>query len=259
MRVFEKVPKVFSGPAQERWPEVFQPFAFQLLAFLVLLHEQLVLANLDLRVIPDGAARLDQQLVDAPKVQVALGDGRAVVHIEMQVSRAVGVQDVDEAGVVAIEEELWHVVVGRAHAVTVAVHQDLFYGHGAHDFPQTGVGEIVKVRAEGFMPLSSHIDDHDLAAFAAVLRQDDRLGRHGRARAGQRRGRGGHVAVTQRLGLFGRAAVGLLLLADRVGRAHVDDEAAGSSGETVFSTAVAAVAVGAVVAIPAAVAAAADH
>ena len=34
---------------------------------LVLLHEDLVFARLHLRVVLDGAARLDQQLVDAPE------------------------------------------------------------------------------------------------------------------------------------------------------------------------------------------------
>ena len=42
-------------------------FALSFFPVLVLLHEDLVFARLHLWVVLDGAARLDQQLVDAPE------------------------------------------------------------------------------------------------------------------------------------------------------------------------------------------------
>ena len=63
-------------------------------------------------VLPHCTARLYEEFVDGPEVQVFPGDDRAVVAVEVERPSAVRVQDVDEAGVVAVEEVLGHVVVG---------------------------------------------------------------------------------------------------------------------------------------------------
>lgn len=111
LRVLEEVPENLPCPAEPGGAEVLELLLLDGLPLLVLLHVDLVLADLDLRVVLDGAARLDEQLVDAPVAHVVAGDHGAVVGVQMQVAGAVGVQQVDETRVVAVEEVLGHLLI----------------------------------------------------------------------------------------------------------------------------------------------------
>lgn len=213
VRVLEEVPQLLPEPAVHGGSEVLQLLPLDGLPLLVLLHLDLVGADLDLRVVLDGAARLDQQLVDAPVAEVVARDDGAVLRVEVQAADAVGVQDVDEAGVVAVEEVLWDVVVGARDAVAITVVQDLLDRGGTDGLPQAGLGEFVEDVAQRLVALTANVDDHRLAALAARLQQRRRRRRLLLLLRGA--GGGGAVGPRGRRALLGRRQggdLGLLLL-----------------------------------------------
>lgn len=47
--------------------------------------------------------------------------------------------------------------------------EDFVYCVCPHDSPEAGLGEFVEYLFQGFVSLSAHVNDHNLAAFAAAL------------------------------------------------------------------------------------------
>lgn len=113
--------------------EVLNLFSLNVALFLVFLHLKLLHADLDLRVVLDGAAGLDEKDVDTPVLHVISGHDGADVGVQMKVPGSVGVQDGGEPGPVAVEEIFGRdVVVGapvlEAGLEAIAVAEDLFGG-----------------------------------------------------------------------------------------------------------------------------------
>jgi len=138
--ILEQVPQIFPDFSQSRFPKVLDLLAFDLVMLLLLLHLDLLDADLDLRVILDSAARLDQEDVDAPVLHVVAGHDGADVGVQVQVSRSIRVQDGREPGPVPVEEVLCrNIVVGTTVLVSglkpVAVAKD-FFGRGSMDQPE---------------------------------------------------------------------------------------------------------------------------
>jgi hypothetical protein len=125
-------------------PEVFDFFPLDFALFLPLLHLDLANADFYFRVVLDGAARLHQEDVDAPVLHVVPGHDGADAGVQVEVSRAVGVEDGGEAGPVAVEEVLGGNEVPGAAVLKpglepVAVAEDLFGGGGVDQPVQTRV------------------------------------------------------------------------------------------------------------------------
>ena len=204
MWILEQIPEELPRPPDGRLSKVLQLLPLDGPPLLVLLHVYLVLADLDLGVVLDSAAGLDQEVVDAPIPHVVSADDGAVVGVEMEVAGPVGVQQVDEAGVVSVEEVLGDVVVDGGDLVAVAEEEDLLDGGGPHDLPETGLGELVKVLLEGLVPLAADVEDDDGAALAAGLLEALGVCCHGRV---QRLPLGG-IEVAGAVLAVGTASVG---------------------------------------------------